>query len=635
MSPRRLVKLLTIYKLLLRSRQYFAAVTIVAVTCSIFLAASSVSLQLTQQIQTDLPQVLSGNAYVRSIEFRLYVSDGGCLASVNSTSFFILTGMNSGSVVGEKYQSLNLSQPLKVYPLPGFMNYCILSTYTGQQSLHELGEGRVVIGGSDPASFVTSAVLSFASSLSMLQLLGYISAFTVSFSAWLFVTSSLKKGFDVLYSQGYAKNQLLLGLIVSSLISSLVLFIMLIFFSLFLQSLAIGIVNFTIGGSFLYSSISYSSVMMGVSYSLLFLIASILISVLHKPRVMKIGGRAMLLSIVCVVAISSSIPFVEMISSSSDLNYTSSAHGYSVIPASSPFPLTSSLRLQNISCSNYSAEIAFPAQINGFRSIGRGLVPANSSSFVGYRLINGSWPEKIYEVALGQGISSMLGVRDGDVVKMIDQLSGNAASFLVTGIYTAPGEYGYEAITTVQGASALASLPPGYYSYVRVSPSCIGDFFQSGEVRGSQLSIPQIFSRIIAHASTLSQAGYALYPDVSPVVNSLASIALILILGSTAGLWFSSTVYFESIREEMRIRWEQGQCKGSIFLRHLLPLVALIFLLTAISVLAGSYISSYFASSIFHQKLVINFTVYQNLLILAIFTSSFFSLLRGIWRMET
>jgi hypothetical protein len=348
-------------------------------------------------------------------------------------------------------------------------------------------------------------------------------------------------------------------------------------------------------------------------------------------------GTALLLALAFVVGTAASFPYLSVITSASDLNYPLTPRGWTLIPSGTIFPLTASVIIgpEFNSCNKYSGEIAIPAQADNLRTLVRGLDIANSSAFVGYSLLDGSWPSEPWQVAIGKDMARATGLRVGQNLTVENLLVGDSATFLISGVFEseAASQLNSELLLTVSAAQEFSGLGAGHFSYVRLSNSC-SSILPSASV---QLSIPQVLSRFLSPAPpTVGNQNYALYGGAAPIVNGMATVGLLIVLGASTSLWFASAIFAGQLKRNVSILREQGLSNGKLLLHLVLPESLLIALTVLLSLLLSNVLLQLVGfGTPFHFVSTESPPVYQAIFLISILGSSAISLWGGLTRRDS
>ncbi|MEM0322328.1 MAG: hypothetical protein QW613_08060, partial [Thermoprotei archaeon] len=325
------------------------------------------------------------------------------------------------------------------------------------------GGGVGLVGG----GFVGVVLGSFVGLVGFWRLFGGVSVFVagVVVGLALLYGSPSRRRFRVFWDQGVGVRVFLGGFLVCATVFLGLAVALSLMFSDVLESVGVGVVDYVLGYTPLYSTLSFGLLVLVLLFGLLGFLGVVSAGLVYvfgvggsAPRV---GGRRRgwfstvpvplglgvvgLVLVVFAVGFLGSAPFYGVVSYALDLGYVGAPHGVTLVPPGSPVPLTAGLVAPvNLSaCPLVSGEVAYPALVGGVRTLVRGVVVANATGFVDYSLRSGSWPSSPFEVALGSGLAARLGVGAvGSNVSVVDLLSGASFTARVTGVYSAPGVYG-------------------------------------------------------------------------------------------------------------------------------------------------------------------------------------------------
>ncbi|MEM3637448.1 MAG: hypothetical protein QXE12_01970 [Conexivisphaerales archaeon] len=609
-------RILLFVKLFLRSKRFTSALVAISLLSSIFVTTAAVGGQIYLRLGEDLPVLLGTNSHFEVVDYSLYVTNSGnqCLAIVNSSSFARLAGSQRGAVAGAQSGVSNTT----LVALPSMLNYCMLASADNisTNGLSYLGRSEAVLGSGASLLFVRSATSSFLDMLQLFSLFGILASAALSAAAWSFVLSRSKDQLKKIREQVLATEYMRLPLCVLVAIVFSLVFLLSLMFSVFIQNVSIGVINFLLGSTLLYSGLQTASIVQSAIMAFMSSVMFIIFSFIHtrsKDEYEKLGTNpdrryltylSYLIILVFFIGLASSLPFLATVASTSSLDYVSSGGGNVLIPSSTPFPLTSSMQIpERINCSSYSAEVAYPATIDGYRTVVRGVDEINSSQFYDWMIIAGRWPAAPFQIGLGSQIASRLRVTVGDVVEVQDELTGNSVRFEVTGIFQAAGLIDQEGVTGIASAQAMAGMASGTYSYLRIPYSCA----KSYAAESHSVGISQLLSRIFFLQPAKLQGNLlSVFSGLQPLVNSMAALAVTIVASSSVSIWYASEVFVSAsgIRKRARIRWEQGDRRSRLLFEYaafpaFLGLVAVLVseLLSAGLVVYGPF------PSVFYQML--------------------------------
>jgi len=635
-SKKALASLQILLKIFLRSKHFASALLAISILASVFITTSSIGTQVNQRLENQLPAILGTKTDVKMLHFNLYSSDSGCIATVNSSSFAMLTNAKS-AIVGGRYSG---ASNMVLEDLPSLLDYCILineNNFNQSDSVY-VGNGSISLQPGNSSGFVKEAANSLSSLINYFWEFGLSSVIALSVTAWSFALQRSRNVLRIVEEHGLDRQKMLFMLLSIMVFASV--FSLSIIFSLFVQNISIGIVDFVLGSSFLYSGVGLTSLfeafIMSLASSFVFIVVSSVRN-RNKGQTSRRKGLLYLLILIFLIAFTSSLTFLALVSSSSSLDYVSLDRGNVIIPANTQFPLTSFFVLPKaMNCSSYSAEIAYPAAIDNYRTIVRGLDIENSSYFYSWQLVSGNWPNSIYQVALGDDIAATLHAHIGDKVSIVDELTGNSATFIVSGIYKDGKMNNIEAVTGIDSANAMTDSARGQYSYVRVARSCINSLNDFNEA--SPIGISQLLSRILLLQPPQTQTNlFSLFSGLQPLVNSMSALALAIVAGTTVSIWYASEVFISSsgIRRIERIRWEQGDSKFRLYA----VFIAVPALIACLSIASGEILSAlvlntHMVGSVFYQQLIQPGLIYFAMLFSTLELSAAISLYNSVRRFE-
>jgi hypothetical protein len=170
------------------------------------------------------------------------------------------------------------------------------------------------------------------------------------------------------------------------------------------------------------------------------------------------------------------------------------------------------------------------------------------SSFLNIELTEGRWPEKLWEVALGLSLSKALGLGLGSKVYIEDLVSGNAATYIVVGLYSSEDPRLERYLIMVEdGVRALKGVSESLYSYSRISSAC-----RTSNAEEHGVSLPMIIQRLVS-GRVGGGGGVSVYKGGAPIINEMLSImaALVMILSSfvvAASMMYADTAESEIMR---------------------------------------------------------------------------------------
>lgn len=632
-------------KLFFRSRQFVSTLLAISILASVFVTTSSIGYQVYGRFGNELSYVLGTQSGVETLNYALYTNDSGnqCIAEVNSSSFAILSDNRTGIVAGE-YSGVS---GIPLLELPSMLNYCILVPMGNitESGYAYLGGGSVALKQGDSEGFVKNATYSLYSIIGEFWQFGFLAVLALSVTAWSFALRRSQNALKSVEEQGLKKETILLSLIVLSSVIFVLTFFFSITFSVFVQNISIGAVDSILGSSLLYSGVGLNGLTQAAILSSISALSFALLSLLLLKRgEIKQGGSrkkglAYLVLLLFFVAFASSLPYITVVSSTTSIDYLSITRGRILIPATTQFPLTTFFALpQGMNCSIYSAELAYPASINGYRTVVRGVSIANSSYFYDWHIVSGVWPDRPYQIALGEQIAAELGVSEGDKVRVTDQLTGNYATFTVTGIYKSHASTvnEQEGVTSIQSANAMSDSDEGDYSYVRVQSSCMKTLTDVKEAPA--LGVSQLLTRILLLQAPQVKAGFfSVFSGIQPLVNSMAALSLAIVAGSSVSTWYASEVFVSSsgIRQIARIRWEQGEKKLKLYAGSIgIPALLASFSIIAAEIASAQLLRIGNTGSFFYQKLIPPNLFYLVMLFLVLECSASLSLYMSNRRFE-
>lgn len=430
-----------------------------------------------------------------------------------------------------------------------------------------------ILGQGAGESFADAVRSSVDSLLSLWSLLGIVS-FVAAEGIWAWwLADSLRGEFDKAREQGVSGRGTMAAVCASVALAAAPVWGLSMALSTFEQSASIGLTDYSLGGSFLYSTLPSAS--LAALYALAGAAFGVLVILARRPGVSRARGRVrpasvgtlglspfsgrLLVLCLAVVALvfAAGLPYLVTVSYAGDLGHYYSAPRGEVILPGSPVYISGSLTLPAAvrNCTTYSAELAFPAEAGPLNTVVRGVSPQNSTAFTGASLVSGTWPTGAGEVALGSQISAQLGLGAGERLSVTDLLNGRAMSVQVSGVYTSgDAATNQEIITDLAAARNVTGVAPGRYSYVRyegcpwIAPSA-----------ESSLSIPQIAARLFSSSlNSSSLQGYSRFGGAQPAVSALASIGSVLVLGAAASLWVAAALYLKPFSGVAKTLYGQG-----------------------------------------------------------------------------
>lgn len=600
--------IIVILKIFFRSSYFISAIIAVSIVASIFVTTDSISQQVYSRIENELPLVLGTQQNIQSIDFELYHRADQCIGIVNYTSFVRLTGGGSMVYAGER-SGLNNATLLS---LPSLLNYCLLDYREQNNSAMYLGKGVAVLASGGSYSFVRKVAENIVSINDLFNTLGVFSVAALAAVAWLFVQTRSKRVLRILFEQGLTRASFNISIATLALAVFGLVCLLSATFSIFIQNVSIGTVGFLIGPSLLFSEINLATFDYIMILSILVSFSFFIIFSARSKQDEKYSGKkglSGLMLLVFLVSLASSITFLTVADSSNSLDYLQVTKGQIIIPANTVFPLNSFLSIPDkMNCSNYSAEIAYPAILDDYKTIVRGVSFYNSTYFYGLKLIKGSWPVKPYQIAIGKELASTINISPGKIIELTDQLTSNSAPFMVTAIYDTDASpiTKQEALTTLDSAQAINDVSNNQYSYIRLAESC-STVVSSSKQQGINLS--QLLARVLLGRQIgISNYLYAVYSGLRPLTDSLAVIGLAVAACSSACIWYASELFVSSsgLRKIAKIRWEQGEKRSRQIIAYVVyPAIPCIFLILSGELVSALIIKAGTFGSIFYQRLQI------------------------------
>ncbi|MEM3685246.1 MAG: hypothetical protein QXT39_06260 [Conexivisphaerales archaeon] len=296
---------------------------------------------------------------------------------------------------------------------------------------------------------------------------------------------------------------------------------------------------------------------------------------------------------VILISVASSIPYQSILQSTEQLNYAYLPNTISITSINSITPFTGSVTINSniTSCNNYSAVIAFPAILNGLRTVVRGEMPSNISRYVHLNLISGFWPSTVWQIAVGYKLAKSLAVSNGSIVDVKDMLTGSYSSFVVTGIYhSSYDEYNSEAIVTVEGARSLTQLADNQYTYIIMQDSCSRYVSSLPSVSPA---VNQLVARLLHLQPFTYSSSYGIYSPENSLSDDLAVMLLIIVLGSSISLWMAGKLYLNSFAKTIIHLKEQGVSSSYFISCIILPIMLLSIFTCIVGFLLSSFILEY------------------------------------------
>jgi|GEM_PF-2501969 len=248
-------------------------------------------------------------------------------------------------------------------------------------------------------------------------------------------------------------------------------------------------------------------------------------------------------------------------------------------------------------CQAYSLELISLVKIQGVVSPLLGGHIDNMSSFLNIELIEGRWPEKLWEVALGLSLSKALGLGLGSKVYIKDLVSGNAATYIVVGLYSSKDpQLERYLIMGEDGVRTLKGVSESLYSYSRISSAC-----RPSKAEEYGVSLPMIIQRLVS-GRVGGGGGVSVYKGGAPIINEILSIMAALVMILSGFVVAVSMMYADTAESEIMRLCSQGLPRR-LAVAIMLSAAPFMVLTAFLSALISCYISLRVGAPLIHSNM--------------------------------